>query len=384
MKCVNGMDNIFDYLDWRGDIPFSVSPFNEVDNYIVSKIGCCDFDGIVPGDAGSVAAGDALNAFFKRCGRAGAYFGALASPSLETLLRRLPETPRFRPLTLRGFVRRALPECTEQFSALTVSIPDGTHYVSFRGTDDTLYAWKEDCMMALSGAIPAQRDAADYLVRAAAALDGPLRVGGHSKGGNLAVYAAAQADEAVQERIRVVYNNDGPGFDAAFLAAPGYLRIRDRLLTLLPQYSIVGTLLEQDTNCTIVRSSRFGIAAHDGFNWGVRGTQFLRCQDMSRSSRAFDATMERVLGEMDMEQRREFIETLFRILSATGAVTLTDINERRLRKALSIARGMAKEKTVSRVVADVFEQLAKEYVAVSAEYLRERLPRFRRDKSDDA
>ena len=375
------MDHISDYLDWRGDVPFSVSPFNEVDNYIVAKIGCCDFDGIVPEGAECVGVGAALTAFFERCGSAGVYFGALASPSLVPLLRRLPETPRFRDLSLGGFVRRALPECTEQFSALTVSIPDGTHYVSFRGTDDTLYAWKEDCMMALSGAIPAQRDAADYLAWAASAYDGTLRVGGHSKGGNLAVYAAAQAESAVQERIAVIYNNDGPGFDAAFLSSPGYLRIREKLLPLIPQYSIVGTLLEQDTNCVIIRSSRFGIAAHDGFNWGVRGTQFLRCQDMSRSSRAFDATMERVLGEMDMDQRREFIDTFFRILSATGAVTLTDINERRLRKALSIARGMAKEKTVSRFVADVIEQMAKEYVAVSAEALRERLPHFRHGKN---
>ncbi len=374
------MDNIFDYLDWRGDVPFSVSPFNEVDNYIVAKIGCCDFDGIVPADAASVALGDALAAFFERCGSAGAYFGALASPSLVPLLQRLPDAPRFRALRLRAFIRRALPECTEQFSALTVSIPDGTHYVSFRGTDDTLYAWKEDCMMALSGAVPAQRDAADYLVQTAAALDGPLRVGGHSKGGNLAVYAAALADAAIQDRISVVYNNDGPGFDAAFLSSPGYLRVRGKLLTLLPQYSIVGTLLEQDENREIVRSSRFGVAAHDGFNWGVRGTAFLRCTDMSRSSRAFDATMDRLLAEMDMDQRREFIETLFRILSATGAVTLTDINERRLRKALSIARGMAKEKTVSRFVAEVIEQTAKEYVAVSAEYLRDRLPRLGREK----
>ena len=375
------MDHISDYLDWRGDVPFSVSPFNEVDNYIVAKIGCCDFDGIVPEGAACVGVGAALTAFFERCGSAGVYFGALASPSLVPLLRRLPETPRFRDLSLGGFVRRALPECTEQFSALTVSIPDGTHYVSFRGTDDTLYAWKEDCMMALSGAIPAQRDAADYLAWAASAYDGTLRVGGHSKGGNLAVYAAAQAESAVQERIAVIYNNDGPGFDAAFLSSPGYLRIREKLLPLIPQYSIVGTLLEQDTNCVIIRSSRFGIAAHDGFNWGVRGTQFLRCQDMSRSSRAFDATMERVLGEMVMDQRREFIDTFFRILSATGAVTLTDINERRLRKALSIARGMAKEKTVSRFVADVIEQMAKEYVAVSAEALRERLPHFRHGKN---
>lgn len=374
------MDDIFDYLDWRGDLPFSVSPFNEVDNYIVAKIGCCDFDGIVPKDAQAVPIGAALDAYFDAVG-GDARFGVLCSAKLTPLLRRLPATPRFRDLTLSGFVRRALPERTEQFSALTVSLPDGTHYVSYRGTDDTLYAWKEDCMMALSGAVPAQRDAADYLAWAASAYDGPLRVGGHSKGGNLAVYAATNAPTAVQARICVIYNNDGPGFDAAFLASPGYRAVRERILTLLPQFSIVGTLLEQDTNCTIVRSARFGIAAHDGFNWGVRGTAFLRCDDLSRSSRAFDATMERVLGQMDMDERHEFIETLFRILTATGAVTLTDINERRLRKALSIARGMAKEKTVSRFVAEVIEQMVKEYVAVSAEQLKERLPRLRKGKS---
>ena len=371
------MDRINDYLDWRGDLPFAVSPFNEVDNYIVSKIGRCDFGGIVPEDAAPVPLGEALDAFFARCG-AEVNFGVLASPELGPLLRRLPETPRFRGLTLCGFVSRALPEVTEQFSALTVGLPDGTHYVSFRGTDDTLCGWKENCMMALSGAVPAQRDAAEYLAWAAGACPGPLRVGGHSKGGNLAVYAAAQAEEAVQDRIEIIYNNDGPGFDAGFLVSPGYLRIRGKVLTLLPQFSIVGTLLEQDTSCEIVRSDRFGVAAHDGFNWVVRGTRFVRCRDLSRSSRAFDATMERILGQMDMDERRDFIETLFRILSATGAVTLTDINERRLRKALSIARGMAKEKTVSRFVAEVIEQMAREYVAVSAEALRGRLPRLRR------
>ena len=370
------MDTILDYLDWRGDVPFSVSPFNEVDNYIVAKIGCCNFDGIVPEGPEAVPLGEALEAYFAGPGKDG-WFGTLVSAFLGPILHRLPELPRFRDLTLRFYVRRALPELTEQFSALTVSLPDGTHYVSYRGTDDTLYAWKEDCMMALSGAVPAQRDAAEYLQTVAAALPtGALRIGGHSKGGNLAVYAAAQADKAVQERIRIIYNNDGPGFHEEFLATPGYLGIRDKVTTLLSQFSIVGTLLVQDkARCTVVRSNRFGIPAHDGFNWGVRGTAFLRSSGLSRSSHAFDVTMEQVLADMTMDERREFIETLFRLLTASGAVTLADINERRVRKALSIGRSMAKEKTVSRFVVDVLEQMAKEYVAVSAEQLREHLPR---------
>ena len=377
------MDTTFEYLDWRGDVPLDVSPFNEVDNYIISKVGCCDFDGIVAEGAEPTPIGAALEAYFASHGGTKKDFGALASANLAPILRRLPETVRFRDVQLRRFVRCALPEETEQFSALTLTLPDGTHYVSFRGTDDTLYAWKEDCMMALSGAIPAQRDAADYLTRTAALLPGTLRVGGHSKGGNLAVYAAAEADPAVQARISVVYNNDGPGFHAEYLSTPGYLAIRDRVLTLLPQYSIVGTLLIQDREtCAVVRSSRFGVAAHDGFNWGTSAGGFLRASALSRSSRAFDMTMEQVLSEMDMAQRRDFIETLFRLLTASGAVTLSDINERRVRRALSIARSMAREKTVSHFVVDVLEQMAKEYVAVSAQQLRERLPRRKGKKED--
>ena len=194
-----------------------------------------------------------------------------------------------------------------------------------------------------------------------------------------ALFAAAAAAEAapeIQARISVIYNNDGPGFHAEFLATPGYLAIRNRIRTLLPQFSIVGTLLMQDrATCAVVRSSRFGIAAHDGFNWGTSATGFLRTEDLSRSSRAFDATMEQVLAQMDMAQRREFIETLFGVLTATGAVTLTDINERRLRRALTIARRMAKEKTVSHFVVEVLEQMAKEYVAVSAAQLKGYLPK---------
>ena len=370
------MNTVFDYLDWRGDVPMSVAPFNDVDNFIISKVGCCDFDGIVAHDAAPTPLGEALEAYFTRRGADADKFGALASANLAPVLHRLPETARFRDVLLRCFSRLALPEQTEQFSALTLTLPDGTHYVSFRGTDDTLYAWKEDFMMALSGAVPAQRDAADYLTRTAAALAGTLRVGGHSKGGNLAVYAAAEAVPEIQARISVVYNNDGPGFHAEYLSTPGYLAIRDRIRTLLPQFSIVGTLLVQDrATCTVVRSSRFGIAAHDGFNWGTSAAGFLRAEDLSRSSRAFDATMEQVLAQMDMAQRREFIEALFGVLTATGAVTLTDINERRLRRALTIARRMAKEKTVSRFVVDVLEQMAKEYVVVSAAQLKGYLPK---------
>ena len=282
------------------------------------------------------------------------------------ILRRLPETERFRDVRLSGFINRVIPKITEQFSALTLTLPDGSHYVSFRGTDDNIAAWKENFMMSLDGAVPAQRDAAEYLLWAASVYPGPMIVGGHSKGGNLAVFAAASAPPEVQERITAVYNNDGPGFDETFLASEGFRRISGKVITLLPQFSIVGTLLSQPNDCTVVKSRRSGVAAHDGFFWEVRGTAFVRCDHLSRRSQAFDETMQEMLRRMDQNERAEFIDLFFDLLTSTGATTLTDINEHKLRKALEIRKGLRKDKTVQRFALDAAEQMLKEYFAIVA------------------
>ena len=367
------MANISDYLDWRGDIHFLVSPFNEVDNYIVAKIGTADFQGIVAETAEPIALEEAVERYFARFGQAGNYLGALSTERLAPVLHRLPETVRFRDLALSGYVNQVLPQLTKQFSAMTVTLPDGNHYVSFRGTDDTIAAWKEDFMMSLEDAVPAQLDAAAYLAWAAEAYPGPLIVGGHSKGGNLAVYAAATAAPEVQDRIVAVYNNDGPGFGEAFFQTEGYLRIRDRIVTLLPQRSIVGRFLCQD-QYTVVKCGRSGFSAHDGFLWEVRGNAFVHASRLSRASVAMYDSMAQVLQRMELEERREFIEDFFGMLTASGAVTLTDINEHKLRKAVEFGKGMYRDKKMKRFAVDAMEQTLKQYMALLAAQGKSHLP----------
>lgn len=356
------MANILDYLGWRGDLPFSLSPFNEVDNYIVTKIGTPDLSGVVPADRTEVSIAHAVKTYYELHGADGDKLGALASPDITPSFRALPETVRFAPLRLSCYVKRVVPELTEQFSALTIALPDGSHYISFRGTDDTLLAWKEDCLMAVEKAVRAQTDAVEYLARAAELHAGPLIVGGHSKGGNLAVYAAAMVPEAVQARIVAVYSNDGPGYRPDFLTCSGYLRIRDRVHTLLPQFSLVGMLLTQETNITVVKSSRPGIPAHDGFTWEVMGTRFVRCEELSRSSRAFKESVENALGSMDTDERREFIDEFFAALTATGAVTITELTEHKLRQALSVLRTLRNGSRTKRFALEVMEGIAREYI----------------------
>ena len=357
------MATIQDYLTWRGDLPFSADPLNEVDNYILAKIGCPDYTGIVPESGGSVPLRDAVTAFFGQKGKEAVSLGALASGMIVPVLKKLTGTQRFGDIGLTGFIKKLEPSSTEQFSALTLLLPDRTAYVSFRGTDDTLIGWKENMMMAVSDSVPAQRDALEYLNETARKVSGPLIVGGHSKGGNLAVYAAAMADPSIQRRIRAVYNNDGPGFTEEFLRQEGYLRIRPKLHTLLPQFSLVGMMLEREKNVSIVRSPRPGPAAHDGLLWEVAGPRFVRCEQFSRSSLSFEESLRSVLEGMDIEQRKQFISELFNTLEEAGASTVTDLSEMQARKALDLVRKVRNQPEVGKFLSSLIELMLKDYAA---------------------
>lgn len=354
------MANVVDYVKWRGDLSFDASPLCEVDNYILSKIGCPDYTGIIPSDTKSISIRDAVAKLFSAGNEQRLSLGPLASSTILSMLKLLPETVRFSSLRLSGFSKRLDFQRTEQFSALNVILPDGTNFITFRGTDDTIVGWKENFYMASMDEVPAQRDATEYLTWAAASYQGPIIVSGHSKGGNLAVYASANVPKSIQKRISCVYNNDGPGFQQSFLASEGYSNIKDRIITILPRHSIVGTLLTQANNPEVVQCDTAGIAAHDGFSWQVIGNHFVRCDSLSRASEVLDSALDDAIASMNLDERKEFIEDFFNILSSTGAVFLSDFSENTLQQALEIAKKLRGEKKVSKFLISVFQEMIKE------------------------
>ncbi len=359
------MPTIKDHLDAHGGESFDELPFCEADNYVVCKLVNPNFTGALSEEGEPVPVGEAFERLFALRGEEAERMGALASPQLMPLLRRLPETERYRDLKLSGYVRRIRPDKTEQFSALTVHLPDGRRYAAFRGTDDTLLGWKENFLMAVQLHVEAQKDAAAYLLSASERWEGPLLVGGHSKGGNLAVYAAAMVPEEVQERVLGVYNFDGPGFLPEFYTEPGYLRIRPQVRTFLPRHSLVGTLLTREKWAAVTECRTSGAAAHDGFTWEVKDGAFVRAARLSRSSRAFEETMDQVLERLSLEERRQFIEELFDALGSTGAVTVTDLTENRLSQAIGIAGSFRRGTGTRRFVLLVLGQLLKSLAAQS-------------------
>ena len=378
------MANILDYLNWRGDVPISAAGLTEADDYLLCKIGTLDLRGIVPENGTYIPLSRAVEKYKARGGET--YLGVLTSSRIVPAVLAMAEARRFGEVMLSGYRLNISEEQTEQFSALTLRLPGGRHCVTFRGTDDTITGWKENLLMTVMDTIPAQESAAEYLRWAAETYPGTLTVAGHSKGGNMAVYAAASAAEDVQQRIDRVLNVDGPGFLESFLLSPGYCSIRDRIHTFMPQYSIVGSLLYHGSDCTIVKSSAY-FAAHDGFTWEVEPPgNFVRCEELSPASRAYERTMKELLTGMTLAQRREFIEEFFGTLTATGAVTLTDLTDRKLKEILRTARDLNQEPGVRKLVLETLELMTKGYLAEKSKALpRLRLPGpFRRKREPEA
>ncbi len=321
------MNNIMDYLDWRGDLSFDQDLLNEVDSLILSTLAYIEYDGIVKfqeQDEGvllSEIAGkayDAIDFTAPRC----------KDPFFEhipDLLLKAASTRRFGSLTLSYYINRINYDNSEQFSAMVFSLHKKLHYIAFRGTDDNLIGWKEDFMMSFLDEVQAQRDAVEYTRYLLTMLKGDIYLGGHSKGGNLAVYVAATCEEA-KDRLIAVFNNDGPGFQEKFLESEGYHSVVSKIHTILPKSSVVGMLMEHLEDYVVVNSNQKGIMQHNALSWEVLGNHFVYKPGVNKSSIFLNQALRQWLNEVSMEERAEFVTELFDIIDASGLGTVSSIS----------------------------------------------------------
>ena len=323
------MPDVYDYLKWRGDLSFDRDGFTEVDNLIFSIMAYSTFDGIIPDE--TVRSGvsirqvasemRALNRFEQK---------NRFLPPYPDLLDQAARTARFRNVTASCYVNILDTENAKQFSAVVFSFRKNAHYIAFRGTDDNLAGWKEDFLMGFKDIVPAQSQSVEYINKVVPKLRGRIILGGHSKGGNLAVYSAVHTSDAIRRRIDAVYNNDGPGFHTSLSDKKGYKSIQQRLRTFIPKSSVVGMLLEHGSDYTIVSSSEKGILSHNPMTWGVLGSTFIYEKELSKFSRQTNEALRSWLNILTIEQREQFVEALFDIIEASGAQTLTDLSTERL------------------------------------------------------
>ena len=314
------MANVIDYLNWRGDLPFGQVPVNDVDLLVFARLSYVPWAGIVPaGIRGAVPFGEAADRVLKA--RSPEEFRQ-QDRRLVTVLR---GCGRFAGTRLCGFVDRFDPERSEQFAAMTFLVPDVGTVISYRGTDGTLVGWKEDLNMSFSRETHAQRDALAYAVLVMEAAPGPWYLTGHSKGGNLAVYAAAGAGEEKQRRIAAVRSFDGPGFLEDTVSGDAFAGILPRTRTVVPESSVIGVLLEHAEEFDVVESRGVSVFQHDIYQWEVLRDDFRPVAERTSSSRFVDRTMRDFLYSMTPEQREKGTDALFRLLGAGDSRTLADV-----------------------------------------------------------
>ena len=332
--------NILDYLDWRGDLSFRAAPFCEVDNLVFCMLSFADFSPAVSPDPTGVPAklSDAWAAAREKYPD-GEDFGEVVPRHVNDLFEKAAASPRFRDVYAAGF-RNVIEESeVTQFAAVTFVLPDDSLFIAFRGTDDSLVGWREDFHLSFTRPVKAQQLAAEYVGEMASVFSGLIRTGGHSKGGNLALYGAAFAPEHVRKRITAAYSNDGPGFLSEIVESPEFRGAGSRFVTLVPQSSVVGMLLGRSERCEVIESAASdGIWQHNPFTWNVRGPSFVHLGGLSAEGRRHSEAFSLWLEGIPPENRRKFTDTVFGLLASTGAKTVSDLTKDLFGKLAAVAK----------------------------------------------
>ena len=316
------MADLFDYLHWRGDLRFSQDPVNAVDALIFSALSYIDLGGSVEAlPEVPITLAEASEEFFKLPDQA----QRCRAKNDLSLLMAAAETPRFGSALLLQFRSKLIPQEETQFAAVTFLLDDNTGFIAFRGTDYSLTGWKEDFNMSFRDTIPSQLLALEYTREIAEKYIMPLRLGGHSKGGNLAVFAAVKSDPAVRSRILNVFSMDGPGFTEYLLSDPAYGEMVPRIRTIVPQSSVIGMLLEHEEPYTIIKSKQLGLLQHELYSWEVDGPHFVPMEEITADSRFLDQTIKTWFSGMTNEERNEIVDAVFELLGMGDVDNVLDI-----------------------------------------------------------
>lgn len=316
------MATLFDYLQWRGDLSFRQSGFNIIDSLILSRFSYLPFDGILHKKPLSISELGTL--FFTKNGKK---HPDIVLPQDITLLEALMTSKRFKNLRVQHYQNRIDVKLEQQFSAITIQLDAHTTYVAFRGTDKTLVGWKEDFNMAFEKRIPSQRCAINYLKLISSDCRARIIIGGHSKGGNLALYSGLFAPQNIKEKIIAIHNFDGPGFHNDLLTTPRYQQRRHLMQTFLPETAIVGTIFHHDHSITVVKSNATGLLQHDTFTWQVTHNNFVSVEKTDHNSEKVQNSLNALLKHLKAAERQKVVNTIYNIFVDTGISSLTDFQK---------------------------------------------------------
>lgn len=318
------MGIIFDYLDQVAYDSIYDTPFNELDMLMLTEITYLPFDQIVSDQMSP----DCTCRLFEAAEKAPQDLSMLVTKNRLKLLEKVASSTRFKNIRLMGYVNDIDPDVQKQFAAMIFKIKPDSYVLTFRGTDDSIIGWKEDFHMTYMDQVPAQKTAVNYLRKAMDALPGQFILTGHSKGGNLASYAASQIEPEYQERIQSIYSYDAPGLNHSVITSQGYQTISDKIKRYIPQGSIVGMMLETPKQAQIVKSTAIGgLAQHDTFSWQISDQTFVLLDNLNPDSLQVDKTLKNWVDSVSDEELKDFFDLFFGLILDAGISSINDLTK---------------------------------------------------------
>ncbi|RSI43738.1 DUF2974 domain-containing protein [Streptococcus cristatus] len=318
------MGIIFDYLDQVAYDSIYDTPLNELDMLMLTEITYLPFDQIVSDQMSP----DCTCRLFEAAEKVTQDLSMLVTKNRLKLLEKAASSTRFKNIKLMGYVNDIDPDVQKQFAAMIFKIKPDSYVLTFRGTDDSIIGWKEDFHMTYMDQVPAQKTAVNYLRKAMDALPGQFILTGHSKGGNLASYAASQIEPEYQERIQSIYSYDAPGLNHSVITSQGYQTISDKIKRYIPQGSIVGMMLETPKQAQIVKSTAIGgLAQHDTFSWQISDQTFVLLDNLNPDSLQVDKTLKNWVDSVSDEELKDFFDLFFGLILDAGISSINDLTK---------------------------------------------------------
>ena len=332
---------LLDYLKWRNDVPLSVSPFNEVDNVILSYLSYIDFRDLREDWNGFFDLKELFQDFCEKHSLEEIQTTGEFTERAPLLLQEMMAGERFSATKVGYYAEDFDKNQVKQFAALVFLLPDGRNYISFRGTDKTITGWKEDFLMSCQSETAGAKEAVVYFNKIAPVLEGELILGGHSKGGNFAMYAAAFCEAEYKERIVQVYNNDGPGFREEVIQSPEFQELLPKIITIAPQSSIIGQLLSNPAKQHVIHSTAKGILQHDAMTWEAEKDRLVS-SELDELSHYAKTTLGSWLESMDDESRESLCTTAFSLIESTNSETFIEFSGNLMKNMETIWKEMGK------------------------------------------
>lgn len=318
------MANIKDYLGWRGDVPFHIDSFNQVDNLILSELAYVDFDGIEGVEESFLPLNEVCKKYFEMHTEQEIMKRKTFFAKVPFLLNDLASSKRYENLKI-GYYKNLIDlEDITQFSAVTYEFEDMV-YVAFRGTDDTIVGWKEDFYFSFKSGTSSQIASVGYLNKIAQISDKKIHVGGHSKGGNLAIYGAMLCEDSVKNRIEKVWGNDSPGFSGETIKTKNFKDVSEKIELIVPKSSVIGMLMDCGIEPCIVKSNAKFLLQHDGLTWQVYGNKFVREKEISEDAIFVKKAISSWLEDVPNEHKKKAADGVFYCLESNNITTLTEL-----------------------------------------------------------